>query len=200
MADFDFESLKKKYEYFREPRAKLYVNDKELTGDTSLGLIDLDVEITSGYEASIATVLVAGSFNPSIRSFDVSKRKQYFFLGSTVRILMGYGTSVREVFRGFIARVHFIIPDTMSEDIPCIELTCMDVKGLMMANRHSKRLKAQYYSDAVKEVLDDNAAVSQRDSNGKSFVELNISNTPGKPEGGTGGGNTGAGGRGSPFG
>lgn len=159
-----------------------------MTADTGLAITEIEVELTGGYDASLATVVLSGSYDSDKKKYDIDKTKKFLFMGSSVNIYLGYGTSVREVFRGFIARVHFIIPDPVSEDMPSIELTCMDVKGLMMANRHSKRLKARYFSDAVKEILEANAFITQKDESGNSFMELNISNTPDKKQGGNEGG------------
>lgn len=188
MADFVFGKLKSEYEDFREPKARLYVGGVEVTADTGLAITEIEVELTGGYDASLATVVLSGSYDSDKKKYDIDKTKKFLFMGSSVNIYLGYGTSVREVFRGFIARVHFIIPDPVSEDMPSIELTCMDVKGLMMANRHSKRLKARYFSDAVKEILEANAFITQKDESGNSFMELNISNTPDKKQGGNEGG------------
>ena len=141
----------------------------------------------------MATLTLTGCYDPDSRSFDIKKTKQYLYMGSSVIVYLGYGSSLREVFRGFIARVHFLIPQFIEDEIPKIELTCLDVKGLLMANRHSKRLKSQYYSDAVREVLEANSFIMQKDSSGSNFTELNINNTPDKPQGASGGG-TGAGG------
>ena len=192
MADFTFGDLKKTYENFLEPKISLNIGGEKLGADSGLGVVGADIEQTSGFEASIATVQLSGSFNNDLRSFDISKTKKFLYMGSTIIIYMGYALSMREVFRGFIARVHFIIPDGNTNDVPSIELTCMDVKGLMMAGRHSKRLKAKYYSDAVKEVLSTNPYIMQKDGSGKDFVKLNISNTPDKPaqaaDGGAGSG------------
>ena len=62
----------------------------------------------------------------------------------------------------------------------------MDVKGNLMADRHSKRLKARYYSDAVKEILDQNPFFTIKDDMGNDFIIYTSDNTPDKP-GGDGG-------------
>ncbi|MBQ2453777.1 MAG: hypothetical protein II497_04955, partial [Lachnospiraceae bacterium] len=188
MADFVFGDLKSAYESFREPKAGLIIEGTELTEDSGLAIAEADVELTGGYEASIATIVLMGCFNPDSASFDIKKTKQFLYMGSSVILYLGYGTAIREVFRGFIARVHFRVPALDGNDIPTIELTCMDVKGLLMSNRHSKRLKSQYYSDAVKEVLEANSFIMQKDSKGGNFTELIINNTPDKPQGAPGGG------------
>ena len=195
MADFVFGDLKSEYEDFREPKVRLYINDEELASDAGLAVTEVEVELTGGYEASIATVTLSGSFDQNSSSFDIKKTKKFLYMGSTISVYLGYGRSIREVFRGFIARVHFLIPEATSEEVPSIELTCMDAKGVLMANRHSKRLKSLYYSDAVREVLEANAFIMQKDSTGKPFTTLNISNTPDKPKGQEGGTPGGAGGK-----
>ncbi len=194
MADFNFGDLKSKYDTFREPKVILTIDGNDMDYEDGLAVSEVEVELTGGYEASIATVTLMGCFDADSRSFNIKDTKKYLFMGSSIIIYLGYGSAVREVFRGFIARVHFIIPRFIKEEIPAIELTCMDVKGLLMANRHSKRLKSQYYSDAVKEVLEANSFIMQKDSSGKNFTELNISNTPDKPQGAGGGDAGGAGG------
>ena len=184
MAEFKFSDLKSTYESFREPKTTIFIDGKELGKDQGIGVSGMEVELTAGYEASIATVTLVGGYDTSSKSFDINKIKQYLYLGSTIEIYLGYAVSLREVFRGFIAKVHFIVPEIGSEDMPSIELTCMDVKGLMMANRHSKRLKSECYSDAVKEILDVYPIFKQKDSSSGDFMVMNISDTPDKSSGG----------------
>ena len=189
MAEFEFSSLKQEYESFREPKVKVFIDGREVDSGQPIAVTDVEVELTAGYEASIATLTLTGVYDIESRSFEIKKTKQFMYLGSTVVIYMGYATSLREVFRGFIAKVHFIVPDLGGEEYPSVELTCMDVKGLMMANRHSRKLKSMYYSDAVKEILEAYPIFSERDSSGGLFMEMNIGTTPDKPPGAAGGGN-----------
>lgn len=183
MADFTFSQLKDKYEEFHEPVVVIYINDKQMDKDES-GLIvrKAEVELVSGFEAAIAEVTLTGAYDKKVKVFSTDKIKNYILLGSRIAISLGYGGVVREVFRGFIARVHFVV----GYDTPGIVLTCMDVKGNLMADRHSKRLKARYYSDAVKEILDQNPFFTIKDDMGKDFITYTSDNTPDKP-GGDGG-------------
>ena len=183
MSDFEFSELKKTYESFRFPFIKVVVDGQEITPDDNLMVTAMDVELTSGYEASIATVTVAGPYDDDSRSFNIDKTKKFFFMGSTIIIYAGYSLNCREVFRGFIARVHFIVPDMLQNDVPSIEITAMDAKGIMMANRHSKKLKAKFYSDAVKEILNENVFLTQKDDKMNDFTTINVTDTPDKEEG-----------------
>ena len=188
MAEFDFSKLKQTYENFREPKISVFIDGQEMNEQQRLTVKDVEVELTSGYEASIATVTLGGVYDSASQSFEIKKTKQYMYLGSTIVIYMGYATVLREVFRGFIAKVHFIVPAADSGETPSVELTCMDVKGLMMANRHSRKLKALYFSDAVKEILEGYPIFSETGPGGSLFMETNIGTTPDKPPGAGAGG------------
>ncbi|MBO6111987.1 MAG: phage late control D family protein [Lachnospiraceae bacterium] len=181
MADLKFDDLRKTYENFMDPKIKLIIGDKNVTDkDSPLAVTDMDVELTSGFEAGIATFRLVGAYDSDTKKFDISKCKDYIYLGSCVTISLGYATHVKRVFRGFIARVHFLIPRDSSEDIPSIEITAMDAKASMMSNRHSKRLKATNYSDAVKEILDANVFINTKDAKSKNYIKLVINDTPDK--------------------
>ena len=67
---------------------------------------------------------------------------------------MGYSGSARCAFVGVITRINYMFE---KNDVPCIRVTAMDVKGIMMAGNYSAQLEAKYYSDAVKEILDKTA-------------------------------------------
>lgn len=183
MAQFDFNDLKNIYENFQYPGINVLINGKDVvTEDNGLAITGVDVEQTSGFEAGIATVYLSGPFNADSRAFDVKKTKQFLYMGSNIVIAVGYGTVLREIFRGFIARVHFIVPGVSTGNQPGIEIVAMDAKGLMMANRHSKKLKAKCYSEAVKEILAENVFLTQKDDTQKDIITLNISDTPDKQE------------------
>ncbi|MBR6172602.1 MAG: phage late control D family protein [Eubacterium sp.] len=188
MAELKFGDLKQTYESFREPKATVYIDNQEMNDQQLLTVNHVEVELTAGYEASIATLTLGGVYDETTRSFEINKTKQFLYLGSMVVIYLGYGTALREVFRGFIAKVHFILPPGDLDEMPSAELTCMDVKGLMMANRHSKKLKALYFSDAVKEILESYPIFQETGPGGKLFMEMNIGSTPDKPPGANGAG------------
>ncbi len=183
MADFDFSDLKKTYENFQYPGINVLINGQDVVAEKNdLTVTGVEVEQTSGFEASIATVYLSGPFDVDSRLFDVKKTKQFLYMGSSIVIAIGYGTVLREVFRGFIARVHFIVPGISTGTPPSIEVVAMDAKGLMMANRHSRKLKAKCYSEAVKEILAENVFLSQKDENQQDIITQNISDTPDKNE------------------
>ncbi len=193
MATFDYESLKKKYDDFSHPISVIQVNGKNIADGTTkikdedgteitlqFAVSDIEVEMTSGFEAAMATFRIFNCYDRNLCQFQFDDLKKYVLLGSGVVISLGYGGYVREVFRGFIARVNFIFQE---KDIPCVEVTAMDVKGIMMSGSYSRQLKATSFSDAVEEILE-KTAYSRLRSNG-IITDLKIADTPDK--GGPGG-------------
>lgn len=182
MSDFNFSDLSEQYEDYQYPLIRIFIDGVELTTEEPLLIAGVDVEQTCGYEAGMATVHLVGPYNPDNRCFNIDKVKQFLYMGSSIIIYCGYSTSSREVFRGFIARVHFVVPPPYVDAVPSVELTCMDAKGLMMANRRSRKLKAKSYSEAVREILNENVFLTQKDDKNNDFTTLNITDTPDKQE------------------
>ncbi|SCY60238.1 hypothetical protein SAMN02910292_02195 [Lachnospiraceae bacterium XBB2008] len=184
MAAYDLSELYTKYEGFYFPIARVYIGDKDPEADKKINLrvTDFNVEITSEFKAGIASFSIKGGFSEGAGSYDMDKLKKYAMLGQSVRIYMGHASSMTEVFRGYVAMVNFqYLPDTDIDTSAFIRITAMDVKGIMMANNSSKRLKANYYSDAVKEILEQKPY--QDLQNREIITDLAISDTPDKPGG-----------------
>lgn len=181
MAAFNYQTLKKKYENFAHPILHIELNGKDFSKNKEkLQISDIEVEMTSGFEAALATFVIYNCYNRESCEFRFDVLKKYICMGSCVVISMGYGTSVREIFRGFISRVNFIF---RQDEIPGVEITAMDVKGIMMAGNYARQLKATCFSDAVKEILNKTAYVRLQSNDVITKVE--ISDTPDKrPTGG----------------
>lgn len=190
MAGIDLVELSKKYDGYYSPVIKIEVGGNDIMEDkkNSVSIGPVNVEITSDFKASIAEFMIYGSYSYSSGAFYTKDLKKYISMGSNVTIYMGHGNSVTEVFKGFISGVNFIY-DATDIEASGIRVTAMDVKGIMMANNHSKRLKANYYSDAVKEILD--TAPYQALQNNEGLSSVTISDTPDKPGGGAPGGGAG---------
>ena len=152
MAEFDFETLKKEYGMFRDPYVGIEVAGLDMA-DNKFGFAvsDVRVELSAGLEASMASFVIYNSYDIVTTTFLMDKLKKYITLGSSVIIRFGYASGIREVFRGFIAKVNFIYEE---DGIPGVMVSALDIKGVMMANNSSKQLKANSYSMALKEILD----------------------------------------------
>lgn len=177
MATYTYKSLKSKYDDFHHPVIVLTVNGKDFAKN-QVGLIvsDIEVELTSGFEASIASFTLYNTFDTDNSCYRINDIKAYIMLGSSVEIALGYEKEVQTVFCGYISRVNFVYEDG---DMPGVRVTAMDVKGAMMANNYSRQLTATTYGEAVKEILNKGPYMSMVGS--QIIKELVISDTPDKP-------------------
>lgn len=184
MAEFLYEDLKKKYEDFKNPKSIIEINGKDISQNKlNVQISDIEVEMTSGFEAAIATFQLYGCYDMEKSQFRFDEIKTCIFLGSSVLIYLGYAVNVREIFRGFIAKVGFI---KQKDEQERIEITAMDVKGIMMSGNYSKQLKADTFSDAVKEILEKTAYSKLRSI--EVIKALTIADTPDKKQAGGGSG------------
>lgn len=174
--DREYESIEREYDNFSNPVAIIKINGKDISENKSqLSVSDLEVELTSGYEASIATFCIYNSFDKDKSSFKTDDLKRYVMLGSSVSISTGYGSVAKNIFRGFIAKTDYTYS---SGEQPHVELTCMDIKGIMMSGSYAKQLMANNYSDAVSEIFQ--KAVYTRMQSEEIITKLSISDTPDK--------------------
>lgn len=151
MAELDYSKIEKDTFNFSYPKADVSINGKSISG-SEFSLIELDVELTSGYEASIGTFLLSSVYDEVDRVFATEKFQSLIALGSKVEISFGYDQDGVIVFVGYIAKVNFRL-DT--ENVAGVEVTCLDVKGMMMTGRYSRQLAAKFYGEAVSERIRD---------------------------------------------
>lgn len=183
MAKYTYEQLKKDYDDFHHPVIVLKINGEDFASANQQFVVsDIEVELTCGFEASIASFTLYDTFDMDSSSFMIMDVAQYIALGLPVEIALGYECKAQVVFCGYIARVNF---QYEAGNMPGIRVTAMDVKGIMMANRHSRKIEAKSYSDAVEEIfksvpykqLQENANASiTKDS--KIIKKVVVSKTP----------------------
>ena len=191
MANYDFSELEKQYESFDQPMAVIKVNDKEIgTKKRRFILSDVIVDLTSGYEASTAEFSIFDVYDMGQACFLFEDVKKFIFLGSKVDIYLGYSGSVTAVFTGVITGVNFLFE---KEDIPCIRVTAMDVKGIMMSGSYSRQLMAQNYADAVTEILNKTAYEKLKGS--EIIKSIQVDDTPDKQRNASAGGGAGGSGQ-----
>ena len=191
MANYDFSELEKQYESFDQPMAVIKVNDKEIgTKKRRFILSDVIVDLTSGYEASTAEFSIFDVYDMGKACFLFEDVKKFIFLGSKVDIYLGYSGSVTAVFTGVITGVNFLFE---KEDIPCIRVTAMDVKGIMMSRSYSRQLMAQNYADAVTEILNKTAYEKLKGS--EIIKSIQVDDTPDKQRNASAGGGAGGSGQ-----
>lgn len=183
MAKYNFDDLKKQYGGFDRPVLVVRIDDKEVgSADKGYPVSDLYVDLTSGYEASIAEFSLYGAYDKASASYNVSSNlKKFTKMGAKVEIWTGYGTEAKNIFVGAIMRVNY---RHGMDEVPCIRVTAMDVKGIMMASTYSRQLKATSYSAAVQEVLEKSTYTSLKSLG--IISGIHVSDTPDKPSSGMG--------------
>ncbi|KMZ53594.1 hypothetical protein [Dorea sp. D27] len=174
----NYSSLKNTYGDFQLPKAEVEVEGRSFDGRKAGMLIgNVYVDLSCGYEASEASFLISGCVDKKTGEYRLKELKPYILLGSYVLIRLGYSSGTKEVFRGFISRTEFLNEDGE----PCVRVTAVDVKGIMMANSYARQLKARYVSDAVRELFDKPAY--QELSAREIIKKLAIESTPDKNRG-----------------
>lgn len=175
MAKYEIDKLMKKYGGFRHPFVEIQVNDVSLNSKKGFPVSDIVVDLTSGFDASIAEFSIYDAFDKNVSKYKFEDVKKFIFLGSKAEVYAGYGDISRCIFRGLVTRVNFSFEEG---EIPCIRVTAMDVKAIMMASNYSKQLKATNYSDAVEEIMKNTAY--EKLSNAKIIEDMDIRKTPDK--------------------
>lgn len=176
MATYTYTGLKSKYDDFHHPLIMLTVNGKDFgKNQAGLAVSDIEIELTSGFEASIASFTLYNTFDADNSCYRISECKQYILLGSSVEIALGYEKEAQVVFCGYISRVNFVYEEG---DMPGIRVTAMDVKGAMMANNYSKQLSAASYGEAVKGILEKGPYLSMTSK--QIIKQIIVSDTPDK--------------------
>ena len=183
MVEFDYQTLKKKYDSFQMPRALVEINGVDLS-QTKEGfqLSDIRVENSCDFQANVATFSLYGKrvYDQVMGFFQTPVLDKYVKLGFGVCISLGYDESVREVFRGYISRISYIFPRQQRRNvIPGVQITCYDIKGLMMSGCYSRQIpEASSYSDALRKVLQSYGYTYLKNLKPAAITDLLISDTP----------------------
>lgn len=174
MATYSFQELKKKYDVFQQPIAILRLADVDAGGRKGYPISDVEIDLTCGYEASVAAFSIYHVYNKETESFEMKEPlKKYLVPGVKTELSLGYGVSASLIFVGVVTRVSYRFePD----EIPCIRVSAMDVKGVMMAGSYARQLTAVSYSAAVKEIFERSAYKSLQD--GGMIRGIRVTDTP----------------------
>lgn len=174
MATYEYKNLAEQYEDFSYPIAVIEVNGLDIAKNDKQFIVNqIEVELTSGFEASIASFNIYNAFDSVNSQFMYKEVKQYIMLGSKLSIALGYANVARKLFIGVITKVNFVFDQDSN---PYIHVTAMDVKGIMMAGSYAQQLKAKSYGEAVKEVLEKTAYSKMVDT--EIISAINVTDTP----------------------
>lgn len=173
---YHYDALKSKYHDFQYPKVCLEIGGVDfIQNKAGLVLGELETALSSGFEASVVTFSYYNCYDFETGQYKFDAYKKFLYLGSAVCVKLGYDNQVTEVFKGFISQVRFV---SGKGDPHHIEVTAMDVKGMMMSGCQAMQLTAKSYSDAVKEIFSGQSY--QKMASMGIYESLRVTDTPDK--------------------
>lgn len=146
----NFKSLVKKYDNFSAPAVEIAVGSTKLMTGKDLDISSVEIELTSGYEASGCSFVISSAYD--IEKTNFSKDVSSIQIGEKVEVFIGY-VRKESVFEGYINQVDYIY-GIDSEEFE-IRVECMDAKGLLMKNRRLEFFAEKSADAVVKKILSD---------------------------------------------
>ena len=144
----NFKALAKKYDNFSAPAVEITVGSTKLMSGKDLDISQVEVELTSGYEASGCSFVLSGVYD--IEKTNFSRDISSVQIGEKVEVAIGY-VRLELVFKGYINQIDYNY-GIDSEDFE-IRVECMDAKGLLMKNRRLEFFKEKSADAVVKSIL-----------------------------------------------
>ena len=144
----NFKALAKKYDSFSAPAVEIKVGSTKLMAGKDMDISRVEVELTSGYEASGCSFVLSGVYDIEKTNFnrDISSIQ----IGEKVEVFIGY-VRLESVFEGYINQIDYNF-GMDSEDFG-IRVECMDAKGLLMKNRRLEFFTEKSADAVVKKLL-----------------------------------------------
>ena len=174
-----YSTMMNKYQDLQYPRAEILLGGKALLSDSvDMMVNDIHIELSAGFEASIATFRIYNVYKKTTSggNFRFDELKSQVVMGNSVTIKLGYLGTRETVFVGFVAGVTFGYAEAQ---LPYIEVSCMDLKGMMMGGLYARQCTARSYSRAVNEVLQRTVYETLKSSGAVAGVE--VDSTPDDP-------------------
>ncbi len=142
---YTYSDLVSQYGQFRVPAFQIKVDQKELSGEIGVDQISATLSLDG---ASAVSFTVAGAYDRSKSGFKADVKSQ-LKLGALVSLELGYGSSLTQIFSGYISGVGVDFSDD-----PTLSITAMDVRRLMMeGTRREETHVVTSYSAAFQAVM-----------------------------------------------
>lgn len=174
-----YKQLQTKYAELSYPVALVELGGKKFKNQAGDMVInDIHIELSAGFEASVASFRIYNVFNSEEGIFRFDEIKSQVVIGKDVTIKLGYNKTLETVFVGFVASVSFCYDEG---ELPYIEVTAMDLKGIMMGGSYAYQCTAKDYGSAVREILQRTAYEKLKSSGG--FTDISVDDTSDKKQG-----------------
>lgn len=143
----DFGKIKEEYNNFMIPSYEILIDGKKIT-DKDFSITNIRINLSAKEKAGMANFSVSNCYSSIEKGFS-SKVKSTLKLGSMVKISFGYSNKNKELFLGYIVSISYEF-----DDIPKINVNCLDVMGLLMKNIVEERKpKGEKLEQIINEVL-----------------------------------------------
>ncbi|MFR5601849.1 MAG: phage late control D family protein [Lachnospiraceae bacterium] len=143
------EDLYKKYQGFQAPAAKILIGDGgvDLTRKLNAQIDGLNVTLSQENSGSV-TFQIVNAYDYKNRKFNSTIMNQ-LVLGNLIKVQLGYGSSLEQVFTGYIYGVRAEFGESVT-----LSVTAMDVRRLMQDSAKSSHTwKYETYSEVFKQVM-----------------------------------------------
>lgn len=145
-AVYKTDELRKKYQNYLAPAAKIWIGGNELPADVRVENIRVSLNLSDAASASFTVTDIYDEKSRGIRKAITA----LFAVGNTVKIALGYGSELEQVFFGFIYETGVRFGDVVS-----MEVTAMDVERLMMDNYRERTWKGSGYGKIFEAIMAD---------------------------------------------
>ncbi|UUZ94993.1 hypothetical protein LJK87_11075 [Paenibacillus sp. P25] len=145
-ATYTFDELESKYRNFYAPAYEIYIDGSNMVTE-SMAIPSITVTTSVEPKANYVNFTVKNAYDPVKRDFNWLT--QYFVLGKTLEVKMGYTDKLRTVFYGIITSV---TADYPGQGHPTLKILGMDKSTLMMKGSKAGYWIDKKYSDVAKEI------------------------------------------------
>lgn len=144
-----FSRIKKSNSDFENPTVKIKLGGNELTTEKKVVVSSVEIEITSGFEASSAEFTATMLNELGQGEFSNDLLDKYFALGVKAEAMLGYDGKEKPVFTGYISSVSY---NFLGDEPLSVTVECLDAKGLMMSNKSFIQRSEDSYDKCVKSI------------------------------------------------
>lgn len=164
---YTYSDLIEKYNNFHVPCIDIKIDGKKVKTllalknekDKSLKISSLEVHL-SMEKSSIANIKIIDVYNYSSSSID-----EVATIGASIEILLGYGSSSKSVFYGYIAKIDYEFRGGF-----LINITALDAINLMEQESYPQYYVSKSYSDIINQIIGKYSSLIIK----KTFDDLSI--------------------------
>ena len=151
-----------RYGNFFAPSFQIKINGKNVCTDINVAIPGVTVSLGCGNEANSCTFSVGNLFDIKNRKFR-DELDTYFKPTNVVEVSAGYIKNML-IFKGVISSLSYTYG---SDGAPSVDVECMDMKSVMMADQKYMAYKENKYSEVIKKVL-------EHYKSSKAFKTINV--------------------------